>query len=81
MGNPLPDGDMYLANASPTIINCTITNCSIRGGHGAAGKAGNQEGENGGNGGWGGVAYGAGMFCSANSNPRLENCRITNNTA
>jgi len=90
-GNPdqgywdgIPGGDIYGAaircwsDASPTIKNCIITDCSVRGGNGGNGAGGNDDHPSGGHGGWPGQAGGGGMGCLNDSNPLVINCTFDN---
>ncbi len=77
-GNNFIGGAIVCYDASPSIKNCIITDCSILGGDGgdgANGTAGNPEG---GHGGWPGRAAGAGLACQLNSNPTVTNCIFRN---
>ncbi|MBN1391347.1 MAG: S8 family serine peptidase [Sedimentisphaerales bacterium] len=68
-------------NASPTIKNCVIADCTILGGDGGNGFAGCQDHPEGGEGGWPGRAYGAGAGIFNNSSPVFINCTFRNNVA
>jgi predicted outer membrane repeat protein len=75
---------------SPTIINCTVTNCQAVSGNGGNGGDGGAEA---GAGGFGGLtyadpcqldpelfsAYGAGVYCGMMSNPTFIDCTFSNN--
>jgi hypothetical protein len=65
-------------NASPTIKNCVITDCTARGGNGGNGADGDDGHRNGGHGGWPGSAGGAGIACLRDSNPIVINCTFNN---
>ena len=68
-------------NASPTIKNCIIADCSILGGNGGNGFTGCTAHPEGGEGGWPGRAYGAGMACFNGSSPIFINCTFQDNIA
>jgi subtilisin family serine protease len=68
-------------NASPTIKNCIIADCTILGGNGGNGYAGCTDFPDGGEGGWPGRAYGAALACFNNSSPIFINCTFRNNIA
>ncbi len=80
----VPGGSVYGAaircwsDASPTIKNCIITDCSARGGNGGNGAGGNDDHPDGGHGGWPGRGYGGGMGCLDDSNPLVINCTFDN---
>ncbi|MGA2092683.1 MAG: S8 family serine peptidase [Sedimentisphaerales bacterium] len=65
------------SGGSPTISNCIIENCTVEGGNGANGSQGDPC-MPGGKGGNSGFAGGGGIYCSANSNPIIQNCTIRN---
>ncbi len=64
--------------ASPTIKNCVIEDCTIRGGNGGNGADGDADHPDGGNGGWPGAAYGGGMTIFSGSDPIITNCTFNN---
>jgi hypothetical protein len=81
----VPGGDavggavICIWNASPTIKNCIIRDCSIIGGDGGNGAGGAApEHTDGGHGGWPGRAYGGGMALLYNCSPLILNCTFMN---
>ncbi len=74
-------------NSSPLILNCTISNCTARGGIGGDGGNGsdgtaNKIGGDGGNGGNGsGRGYGSAIYAAAGANPKIIRCNFLENTA
>jgi subtilisin family serine protease len=74
-------GYLGWGNASPTIKNCIIADCTILGGDGGNGYGGCADNPAGGEGGWPGRAYGAAMACFNNSSPIFINCTFRNNIA
>ncbi len=78
-GFPVYGGAMQIINASPTIRNCVITDCSVTGGDADDGDGGVQDVHPiGYDGGWAGKAYGGAVYCVYKSNPTFENCSFTN---
>jgi len=81
-------GTIYCGqNSTPTILNCTISNSTARGGIGGdGGNGGNgttsKIGGNGGNGGNGtGLGYGGAIYASTGANPKIIGCNLFENTA
>ncbi|RKY24898.1 MAG: hypothetical protein DRP62_02675, partial [Planctomycetota bacterium] len=75
-GGGTSGGGIYCASgSSPTIKNCVIRDCHMRGHNGGNGAAAT-ENYNGGRGGWGGWARGGGVYIAADSNTTLINCTI-----
>lgn len=74
-------------NSSPTISNCTISNCTARGGIGGNGGDGgtgtdNKIGGDGGNGGNGsGRGYGGVIYAAAEAKPKIIGCSFAENAA
>jgi len=63
--------------SSPLIKDCIIDNCVAISGNGANGGTGGTRAD-GGSGGVAGRAFGAGIFCDANTTPTFINCTVTN---
>ncbi|MBA7602382.1 hypothetical protein ES703_09471 [subsurface metagenome] len=80
------------SGASPTIVNCVITDSQIIAGNASNGNTGGAQGDlsdtedpnssllvyghNGGDGGDGGSAFGGGIYCGPYSSPTIRNCTI-----
>ncbi|MHC4153549.1 MAG: right-handed parallel beta-helix repeat-containing protein [Planctomycetota bacterium] len=81
-GNAYGAGIYVGPRSSPTIINCTISDCQVIGGDGGPGQSGGGYDEglfrvgDGGRGGWPGAAYGGGIYCASQSNPTVIGCTI-----
>jgi len=93
-GNVQGGAILIESGASPTIINCIITDCLITAGNASSGNVGSVQGDlsdpddpnsqplgfggKGGDGGDGGSAYGGGIYCGSYSSPAIINCTISN---
>ena len=83
-GNEMDDGSngvstagagiRFYGDASATIKNCIIRNCSITGGNGGKGA---QDGD----GGWGGWGRGGAVYVGVAGDPRFINCQFSDNYA
>jgi len=94
-GFDIAGGGIYIeSGASPTIINCIVTDSQIIAGNPSSGNIGSAQGDlsdpddpnsqpfgfggKGGDGGNGGNAYGGGIFCGSYSSPSIISCTISN---
>ncbi len=69
-GRPAQGGAIYCSGASPTIMNCILTNNNAFGSYFFLPTTPD-----------GGAAYGGAVFCVSNSNPLIIDCTISNNHA
>ncbi|MHC4499664.1 MAG: InlB B-repeat-containing protein, partial [Planctomycetota bacterium] len=77
-------GGIYIGpRSSPTIVNCTVSDCNVIGGDGGPGHDGGGWSDDllrtgdGGRGGWPGRAYGGGIYCASQSTPTVIGCTIS----
>ena len=77
-----------LGGSQPRVVNCTIRNCTARGGMGGNGGNGSERLDGGGNESWGGDGgnaigdgRGGAVYCAEDSNAVFESCRFVNNSA